>query len=306
MAKRIREVVSRQDFDLVVASELGTACYSRYFEGIPALLDEVEVGLFFDFIANARTPWPRFRNRLTWIKHKYYLQQLLKDFYACTVPSERERDLLSKAVSGYKAIEVIPNCIDLSCYQGVPKTVQPNSLIFTGSFRYSANYDSMVRFLQEIYPLIQAKLPEVNLKITGDHVGLPLPHAGHVTLTGFVDDIKLLIASARVSIVPIRVGGGTRLKIIEAMALGTPVVTTSKGAEGLDVQSGKHLLIADTPETFAESVLCLLRDQELHDRLARNGYQLVREKYDLEVILPSFLSLVQKASSLKPLPNDRL
>ncbi len=138
-----------------------------------------------------------------------------------------------------------------------------NTLIFTGPFRYLANHDAMVWFLQEIYPQIQRQLPNVCLTITGDHANLPLPHATNVTLTGFVEDVRPLVASSWVSLVPVRVGAGTRLKILEAMATGVPVVSTTKGAEGLEVNDGEHLLIADSAQGFAENVVQLLKDSKL-------------------------------------------
>ena len=95
---------------------------------------------------------------------------------------------------------------------------------------------------------------------------------------------------------PILQGGGTRLKILEAMALGTPVVATSKGAEGLDVEDGRHLLIADTPDEFAQAVIRLLQSPELRTSLGRNGRQLVAERYDWPVALPHFLDLVGQVS----------
>jgi glycosyltransferase involved in cell wall biosynthesis len=138
----------------------------------------------------------------------------------------------------------------------------------------------------------------VQFTITGDHANLPLPPADRVTLTGFVDDVRPLIAAAGVSVVPLRVGGGTRLKILEAMALRTPVVTTSKGAEGLDVQPGEHLLIADTPEAFAAASLRLLQEPGLRQRLADNAYRLVAEKYDWAVTMPRFLELVERVAGV--------
>jgi glycosyltransferase involved in cell wall biosynthesis len=112
-----------------------------------------------------------------------------------------------------------------------------------------------------------------------------------------VPDVRPLIASATVSVAPILTGGGSRLKILEAMALRTPVVATSKGAEGLDVQHGEHLLIADTPDEFAKATLNLIRQSELRDHLCENAYQLVREKYNWEAVLPEFLQIVDRVGA---------
>jgi len=109
-----------------------------------------------------------------------------------------------------------------------------------------------------------------------------------------VEDVKSLIASSKASIAPIFSGGGTRLKILEAMAIGTPVVATSKGAEGLDVKSGEHLLMADTSEEFAAASVQILRDSELRYRLAENAFQLVSSRYDWAAVMPGFLALLDR------------
>ncbi len=298
MAQQIQETLQNESFDLVIASQMGAAGYSRYFRGIPALLEEVEVAVPYESYKHATTPVQRFRRGLTWSKHRSYVSRVLDDFEACTVVSEREKRLLAEVIPGFKNVVVIPNCVDLAAYEGIRLAPQPDTLIFTGSFRFSANYDAMVWFLQDVYPCIQSQIPAVRLIITGDHAGLPLPPARNVIRTGFVEDVRSLIKSAWVSLVPIRVGGGTRLKILEAMALGTPVVSTTKGAEGLDVQDGKHLLIADSPETYAEAVVKILKDQKLREQISVRAYQRVREKYDWQVVLPCFLDTVERFHSV--------
>jgi glycosyltransferase involved in cell wall biosynthesis len=112
-----------------------------------------------------------------------------------------------------------------------------------------------------------------------------------------VPDVLPLIASATVSIAPILTGGGSRLKILEAMALRSPVVTTSKGAEGLDVQHGEHLIIADTPDLFAKAISDLIQRSELREHLCENAYRLVLDKYNWEVVLPAFLQIVDQVAS---------
>ena len=296
MAQRIREELEDGHYDLVIASQWDTVAYWQTWRSLPALFEEIELGILEAKKEQARTRWQKIRHELPTLKLRLYLQRLLPHFRACTVVSQAEGDLVRRTVPGYKAVEVIPNGVRLADYRDVRETPQPNTLIFTGSFRYFANHDAMQWFLQQVYPRIQARLPETRLTITGDHAHLPLPPADNVTLTGFVDDVRPSIAASWVSLAPIWLGGGTRLKILEAMALRTPVIATSKGAEGLDVQSGEHLLIADTPETFAEAAIRLLQDAALRRRLTENAYQLVSEKYDWAVIMPRFLSLVERVA----------
>jgi glycosyltransferase involved in cell wall biosynthesis len=294
MAQTIQKLNEQSNFDLIIASQVGTAVYCRSFDHIPAIFEEVETGVLYEKFVRAGSTLQRFRHGLTWSKHRRYLSQLIKGFNACTVASEKEKLLLSDIVPEYKSIEVIHNCIDLKEYDNVGETPNSGRLIFTGSFRYHANYDAMIWFLEEILPIIQSQVADVSLTITGDHANLQLPPCENVSLTGFVDDVRPLIASAWISLAPLRVGGGTRLKILEAMALKTPVVATSKGAEGLDVKNGFNILLADTPQEFADAVVRLLKDRQLRQMLVENAYRLVLKKYNWPFVIPRFLELIQK------------
>ncbi|GIK57619.1 MAG: glycosyl transferase family 1 [Chloroflexota bacterium] len=298
MEKRLAQLLANGRYDLIIASQLGPAGYSDCFQGVPALLEEVEVALLRERYTQATALQDKARHGLTWAKQKRYLKRLLADFRACTVVSEQEKALVAEVSPAYRDVTVIPNCINLAEYKAVAVKPEPNRLIFTGSFRYHANHEAMTWFLGEVFPLILAKAPDVQLTITGDHANLPLPSLKNVTLTGFVDDVRTLIASSWLSLSPLLVGGGTRLKILEAMALHTPVVATSKGAEGLDARPGEHLLIADTPQAYAEAVLLLWRDPALRQRLADNAYQFVAEQYDCAVTIPRFLALVERVADV--------
>jgi glycosyltransferase involved in cell wall biosynthesis len=160
-------------------------------------------------------------------------------------------------------------------------------LVFPGALTYDANFDAMAFFLRKVFPAVKVRQPAVVLRITGKTDGVlvnRLPLDERVILTGYLEDIRPTVAQSWVCVVPLRVGGGTRLKILEAMALGTAVVSTSKGAEGLEVTPGEDILIADEPTEFADAVLCLLDEQALRAKLAVKGRRLVHERYGWEHI----------------------
>ena len=294
MAQLVEQKLAADKPDLIIASQIDTAGYVPRSSGVTALFEEVELGLMYEQFAVATTLSQRLRYGLTWTKHRRYLTDLLERFDACTVVSQRERQLLASTVPGYATAEVIPNFINLPDYRNVSPVPGQNTLIFTGAFTYHVNYEGALWFVRKVYPLVRAQVGDVALTITGNHANLSLPDTENVTLTGMVDDVRPLIAGAAVSVVPIWEGGGTRLKILEAMALRTPVVTTSKGAEGLDAQDGVHLLIADEPGAFANAVVRLLQDHSLRQRLAGNAFALVEQNYDWQVVMPHFLSLVDR------------
>lgn len=296
MEHRIRAALASHRFDLVIASQQDMAAYGRCLAGLPALLEEVELGVLHEQYAHAPGWWPRLRYRLTWIKHRKYLGRLLRFFRACTVVSEAERRLLLAAVPRVPHVEIVPNCVRLADYADVRATPEPGRLIFTGSFRYRPNHDAMLWFLGEVYPALTRRFSGIRLVITGDHAGRPLPPADNVLLTGRVADVRPWIASSWASLAPIRTGGGTRLKILEAMSLGTPVIATSKGVEGIDAQHGRHLLVADSPAEYAAAVAAVLEDPRLRSALTRRALDLVAARYDWAVVLPRFLDLVERVA----------
>jgi polysaccharide biosynthesis protein PslH len=298
MEALIRQTLAARQYDVVIASQINLAFYRYCFSHLPAIFEEVEVGSMYEQYAHAPSPWQRLRYGLTWIKHRQYLSSLLRQYDLCTVASERERQLLTQAITRDGRIEVIPNGVDLASYADVHEEVRPNSLIFTGAFTYAPNYEGMCWFLREVFPLVQAQIPDVHLTITGNHADLPLPPNAAITKTGFVDDVRPLIARSCASIVPLHTGGGTRLKILEAMALGTPVIATSKGAEGLAAQNTEHLLVADQPTAMAQAVVRILREETLRRRLADNAYHLVQEQYDWERLMPRFLDLIEQVARI--------
>jgi glycosyltransferase involved in cell wall biosynthesis len=296
MEKLIRQALAENEFDLIIPSQWQMAAYRHLFSNHPVLFEELEVGVTYGQYAGATSAVARLRAGLTWFKHRCYLRNLLSSGKPCTVVSQEERRLLKAAVPGAGPIHVIPNGVNLEEYAAPYLAPQPNSLIFTGSFRYRPNYEAMLWFIEQILPRIQAQIPGVTLTITGDSAGLPLPSHPGVTQTGFVPDVRTLLAQAWASVVPLMVGGGTRLKILEAMAIGTPVISTSKGAEGLEVRASEHLLISDKAEEFASQTIELLRNPILRQNLSARGRELVACHYEWRVIMPKFLKTVTEAA----------
>ena len=299
MAQKITGLLNGQEFDIIIASQLPMAAYYPNFGNTPALFEEAELGLSYGDAHDSAGGLKRLRHALTWFKLRRYFSQLLKAYQACTVVSEQERQLLKRVFSAHKKeIEVIPNCVNMKDYENIRVESKPYQLVFTGSFRYHTNYEAMVWFVGNVFPKILREIPQAQLIITGDSAGLSLPPSPNVTLAGYVNDIGALIASSAVSLAPLWSGGGTRLKILEAMAIGTPVVATSKGTEGLDARNEEDLLIADTPEHFADGVTRLLRDPKLHSHISSNARRLVMEKYDWMGVMPGLLSLIERVSGV--------
>jgi polysaccharide biosynthesis protein PslH len=183
-----------------------------------------------------------------------------------------------------QAVSVIPTGVDTNYFTPTPEaTSDPRHLVFTGSMDWLPNEDGMLYFCRKILPLIRKVEPDVTLSIVGRS---PTPAVRHliedrgIEVTGRVADVRPHLARAAVYIVPLRIGGGTRLKIFEAMSAGRAVVSTSVGAEGLPTENGRHLLLADTPDAFARAVLTLLRDTGVRRRMEADARAFVTEHHD--------------------------
>lgn len=282
MAALVGEIGESSSFDMVLASELRTAPYASLAKGTPRVFEDVELIALWERFSQQRNLIRRARHAFTWHKTRRFMARFLTEFDACTVVSELERSLVQDLVPDGYQVTVVPNGVDLSTYVGDFGAPRQGTLIYPGALTYSANFDAMSFFLHRVFPLVRHQHPKVGLCITGRYDGVPierLPLGHGVELSGHLPDIRPAIAQSWACIVPLRLGSGTRLKILEAMALGTPVVSTSKGAEGLAVTPEKDILIADEPREFANALVRLLEDASLHKRLSDNGRRLVNEHY---------------------------
>jgi glycosyltransferase involved in cell wall biosynthesis len=298
LAGALDEVLARHTTDAIVASELAMMPYPLRVPAWPSVMEELELAVFRDAATLPLRKVSSARARLTWLKLAGYLRRSLGAFAASTVVSEKERRLVGEVAPHVPAPYVVPNAIDAQSYVGDFGSPEPDALVFSGALTYAPNFDGARWFLRAVYPRIQAHLPSSRFRITGGTNGVnlaALPTASGLELTGYVPDVRPVVARSAVSVVPLRSGGGTRLKILESMALGTPVVSTSKGAEGLDVTHGENILIADDPAELADAVLMVVRDPSLRARLSANGKALVQSRYDWDVIGPMFRDIVEQA-----------
>ena len=198
-------------------------------------------------------------------------------------------------------------------FQPISAEEIPNSLVFTGSMDWLPNEDAIFYFVDAILPLIKRQCPEISLEVVGrKSISRKLQALAEkekgLRLTGWVEDIRPFVARGSLCIVPLRIGGGTRLKIFEAMAMSKAVVSTTIGAEGLPVQAGENILLADTPKDFAAAVLSLLRDPIQRNRLGSAARTLVQEKYSWTKVAQDFAETLRgvadRSSGLRPLAGE--
>jgi glycosyltransferase involved in cell wall biosynthesis len=218
---------------------------------------------------------------------------------AITVASETERDYLQRLAPADARITVIPNGVDTDANHPAHDTPAPNTLIYPGAVTYDANYDAARYFIHDVLPLVRQQIAEARFTVTGATGSVDvrdLAAQPGVTFAGYLPDVAPAIRSSWAVVVPLRLGGGTRLKILEAMALGTPVISTRKGAEGIDVRDGENILLADQPEELAQAVVRLLNDSTLRTHIARHARTLVKRQYDWQQIAGRLNDLIEQVA----------
>lgn len=207
--------------------------------------------------------------------------------------SEEDRRLLQK-LGLKKPVTVIPNSIDVQDYETSELDSVKFDLVFVGKMDYRPNVDAVLWFANNVWPIIQLKRPETTWAIVGKnpHARLgPLKEQTGITVTGRVERVQPYLQGSKVCLMPFRVGSGTRLKLIEAMASRRAIVSTTVGAEGFELQSGNELILADLPGDFASSVLALLDNGEYRRQLGEAARKFA-EQYDWRQVAPRFYQII--------------
>lgn len=296
--KRMEESVARcietLRPDIIVASQFVAMDYVPHRVDCPVLFEELEVGWLHGQCRNggllARISW-----LARYYKWRYCVSDLLARCDAYTCVSEQEKKLIAECYQSSKMGIVLQNAIDHFHYSPNEREPIDGYMIYNGALTYGANRDAVSYYVQEIYPIVSRLSPGVMLHVTGK---LPSEGVGQIAdcpgveLTGYVDDIRFPLRRSQMCIVPLREGGGSRIKILEAMAAGIPVVSTSVGAEGLCVENGQHLLIADTAEDFACAIARLRSDHSLSSMLSANARRLIEENYSWSAVGERFCNLI--------------
>jgi polysaccharide biosynthesis protein PslH len=297
MEKLVDNAFKEKKYDVVIASQIDMAPYALRASKTPKILEEIEISILKEFSQEQAWFLEKTRRSIMWKKWERYVRKTINQFQGVTVVSHHERDVIQSLTKRGVKVFIAANGVDIDAHQGDYGPPLPNTLIYSGSLTYGPNFDAINYFLRDIYPMILSRRPGIDLFITGKLKGVPvhlLPEYSGVKLTGYLEDIRPLIAQSWVNIVPLRLGGGTRLKILESLALGTPVVSTSKGAEGLGLTAGKHYMLGDSPEEFANSVIHLLESESLRKNFSIKGREAVEALYDWKKIGPCFNDFIEE------------
>jgi len=289
MQQLVDWLASQTHFDVAHADQLNMAQYAARVPGARKILDAHNaLWLLYKRLWETMRPGPqKWLLGRDWRLLKRYEGQVCREFDAVLAVSEDDKAALEEAIGTPSAISVIPIAVDTDEVAVVEREPRPSHILHIGTMFWPPNIEGVLWFARQVFPLIRQQRPDVQFDIVGarppqEIVALRELDSG-INVTGYVPDPTPYLRQAALMVVPLHAGGGMRVKILNALAQEIPIVSTSLGCEGIAVEMGHHLLIADTPEDFVAATLRLLEDQTLADKLGRNGRQLIESTYDYRV-----------------------
>jgi len=297
LARRIRGWIAERRPDLIVVHSSSVAPYVAAVAGVPKLLDFVDMDSrkWLDY-ARAM-PFPRSAvYRWEGANLARAEARLARAFDLCLVATEHERESLAE-IAGPVPSAVVRNGVDLDYFAPTGETYDPNRVCFVGRMDYYPNEQAMLDFCRETWPRVRAERPQAELFIVG---AAPTPRVRAlsdlkgVTVTGTVPDVRPFICRAAATVAPLSIARGTQNKILESMAMGVPVIASSKAARGVDAQAGRHLLVADGADDTAGALLQLMQEPGARERLSRAARERVAAHYPWSHTLVDFDAAVMR------------
>ena len=295
MRRQIETLVRAEKFDSVVCDFLFSAPNMLDLGAAVLFQHNVEALIWKRQLENAASPLHQLFFQRQYNRMLRYEGTVCRAAKSVIAVSESDAHTM-RSLYGVYRIAAVPTGVDLDYFTPASRPAPTTDLVFAGSMDWIPNIDGIQWFVEEILPLIRKRRPDCSLVIAGRR---PAPEIqrlaerdSRIRVTGTVDDIRPYLWDSAVSIVPLRIAGGTRLKIYEAMAAKIPVVSTSVGAEGLDIRNGEDIHIADSPADFAERCLALLDDPAARSRMADVAFSIVASRYSWEIVSRKFEELL--------------
>jgi glycosyltransferase involved in cell wall biosynthesis len=306
--RALDDLVARSEFD-IISTEFAHMSGYRLPRTARLVLDEHNIE--YDILRRtASSERPSVRKLYSWanyLKIRREERTAWREFDGVALTSERDLSLLRRDAPE-KPAAVIPNGVDTTFFRPSEAPVEPDTIVFFGAINYYPNTEGLLFFLDEVFPRVKQQRPGAQLRIVGQQPppAITSRAADDVIVTGLVDDVRPYLERAAAVIAPLRIGGGTRLKIVEAMAMGKPVVSTYLGAEGLDVIDGEDILLADRAEDFALQVTRVLGDPGLARRLGEAARHRAESLYTWRAVverLEGFYDELMAASTKYQVPS---
>jgi glycosyltransferase involved in cell wall biosynthesis len=286
--------------DLVYCDHLSMMEYGRRLD-VPLVYDahNVEHAVVRRFAAARPGLLMRLASSVEWRRVRTYERDACRLSRLVFAVSDVDRRALAELAGRQVPICTVPIAVDAASVTARSTPWPAPALLFLGGLHWPPNAEALGFFIRDIWPIVLRARPDATLVSVGrdDHPMAPVwRRTPGVTLTGWVEDIEPHVASSRVLVVPMRAGSGMRVKILEAMARGLPIVSTSLGCEGIDIRSAEHLLVADDPKAFAAAVLQLMTDGDLCSSLAASARRLALARYDVQVVATTVLQAIREVA----------
>jgi len=297
ISTEISKELKNNKYDLIICDFLQSTLNLNKISGYPKILFEhnIESVITQRHFNMASNLFLRLFWWLQWKKMSINERKKCEEYDGVIVVSEADKKILEKQFRISNNIYSIPTGVDIKFFNFKEQSIKKYDLIFTGSMDWLPNEDAIIFFSKEIFPEIYKKIPGIHLLVVGRNPSSRLQKIlndyPQIKATGWVPDVRPYMAKSTLYIAPIRIGGGTRLKIYEAMAMGKVVVTTSVGAEGLPVEKEKHLIIADDPEKFACGVIRLLENEEEREKIGARAKDFVQKNFGWDKVATKFAEI---------------
>jgi glycosyltransferase involved in cell wall biosynthesis len=296
-----RRLAAENQFDFLVCDFIQMARNAAGLEIRPRILFQhnVEAQILRRHATNGSDPLRRWYMARQYRKMRRFEAQAGSQFDAVVAVSEQDRRVFEEAY-GWKHVDCIDTAVDLDYFRPQATRTVADRLVFVGSLDWLANEDAVMYFAQEIWPTIRIAKPGATFQVVGRSPTRRISQLhgfNGISVAASVPDVRPYLAEAAAVVVPLRIGGGTRIKIFEAFAMGKPVVSTTIGAEGLPLVPGEHLLIADDPAGFARAVLSVLESPALAGKLGSQAHSLVSSRYSAETVARQFDVICRAAVS---------
>jgi glycosyltransferase involved in cell wall biosynthesis len=295
MRREVSALVSREKFHAVVCDFLFPAANIADLAPVTLFQHNVESLIWKRRVAQSTGGLQRAYLRLQAERMQRFEREVCRSVRSIIAVSEQDAEIMRRDF-GARRVNAVPTGVDVQFFRRPPSPPAMCDLVFVGSMDWMPNIDGALWFCREVLPLIRARLPQCRLAIAGRRPSMELREAARrdplITVTGDLPDVRPWLWGATAAIVPLRIGGGTRIKIYEAMAAGTPVVSTTIGAEGLDVAHGETILLADDAPAFAEACVSLLTDRAQAARISAAANGRVASRYSWDTVARAFEGLL--------------
>jgi polysaccharide biosynthesis protein PslH len=308
MQRTIDRLCAERDFDIVQLESTLLALF-RFPPEAKLVLDEhnVDYEVYARMHETERSPLRRAFYGSQERRFVRFEQRSWQEVAAVVATSEREAEIMRSHAPDTN-VAAVPNGVDVEYFRPEPAPVARGTVVFNGVLDYRPNIDGVNFLVDEVLPLVRKQRPEVRLTVVGrgSESAVEALRRRDIDATGEVPDVRPYLRGAEVVVVPIRMGSGTRLKVVEGLALGKPVVSTTLGCEGVNVRDGEHLLIGDTAETFALQIVHLFEHPEVGEALGRAGRELTEREYSWDYAGELLEGVYQLALSGSSKPRDRV